>query len=322
MINKNPLFSKVVFSAAVSVLVLLPICIKEDGLYCRVLSMALFYGAVASAWNILALTGSVSLGHAAFFGLGAYGSALLSQQGISPYLSVFLGGLLGFFYAIGWDYSFGKLRGAPFALATLAAVEIPKVVIDNWYSLTSGSLGLFGIVPFPFIDFLNRSWNVSEDLRIQYYFMLLLGLIIGWVHRFAICSRWGWALRSTREEEIAASVLGVNVRKIRREALLLSAYITSLCGGIYSHLMGFVEPSLVFNVHISAMPLIISIFGGRYEVFGPMLGALILYPLDQVVFHPLLPVGHTVLYGLVLILTILFFPRGIGEWIHRRTGFV
>ena len=95
-----------------------------------------------------------------------------------------------------------------------------------------------------------------------------------------------------------------------------------MCGAVYAHLVGLLEPSLVFNLHISAMPLVLSIFGGRYQYYGPILGALILYPLDQLIFHPWLPAGHSALYGVVIMLTILFVPHGIAAWLQQRFKFV
>ena len=93
-----------------------------------------------------------------------------------------------------------------------------------------------------------------------------------------------------------------------------SAYLTGICGALFVHQLGLVEPPLVFSLHISALPLIFSIFGGLSRFYGPVLGALILYPLEQLVFQPLFPRGHAGIYGVVIILTILFFPQGIAVW--------
>lgn len=281
--------------------------------------MTFFYAALALSWNVYALTGSISLGHAAFFGLGAYGSALLSHYWqTSPYLTILFGGLVGAIYgAICWVV-FRGLRGARFALATLASVEIPRVIIDNWDSLTFGSLGLVGISSFTNLHFGGINIALGESLRAQYYFLFGFMLVVLSIHWKIMQSKWGWAIRALREEETAASMLGVNINFTHFATLLLSAFLTGLCGGIYAHLMGLIEPPLVFSLHISALPLILTIFGGRYLIYGPLLGALILYPLDQTLFHSLLPVGHSILYGLMIIFTLLFFPRGIGSWMQRR----
>jgi branched-chain amino acid transport system permease protein len=305
--------------AAVFALMTWPAFITGNALLCRVMGMACLYGAIALSWNILALTGAISLGHAAFFGLGAYGSALCSQYWHwSPYFTIFLGGTIGGIYGLVWHVSFQRLRGAAFALATLASVEIPKVIIDNWDSLTSGSLGMLGIAGLPPLNLGGITLKVDEDSQAQYYFLLIFALLVIYIHAKAVSSRWGWAVRSVREDEIAASTLGVDAPKIRLFALSLSAFMTGLCGAVYAHLMGFIEPALVFSLHFSALPLVLSIFGGRYQAFGPFLGALIIYPADQLLFHSLLPAGHAALYGLIIVISILFFPHGVGEWVQKK----
>ena len=296
-----------------------PFLFQNTALYYRVMTMTFFYGALALAWNVYALTGNISLGHAAFFGLGAYGSALLSYYWhTSPYLTIPFGGIVGALYGALWYAVFRSLRGARFALATLASVEIPRVIIDNWESFTFGSLGLIGISSLTTLRFGSIVVAVGESLRAQYYLLLCFTLLILFIHWKVMKSKWGWAIRALREEETAASMLGVNTNFIHFATLLLSAFLTGLCGGIYAHLMGLIEPPLVFSLHISALPLVLTMFGGRYLVYGPLLGALILYPLDQLLFHSLLPVGHSILYGLMIIFTLLFFPRGIGSWLQKR----
>jgi len=316
---KKPDPCAILSSAGASFLILLPMLLHEQDMYFRVLGMAFFYGALAFSWNLYALTGAISLGHAAFFGLGAYGAALSSHYWqLSPYGAVLLGGVLGTAYAILWSIAFKSLRGAGLALATLASVEIPKVIIDNWDSFTFGSLGIVGIPSFPSLHLGKLVLAFGQNLKAQYYLLLCFMLVVGFIHRKAIISGWGWAIRAVREDETAAAALGVSVWGTRFKALLLSAFLTSICGGMYAHLIGLIEPAMVFSLHISALPLVLSIFGGRYQSYGPLLGALILYPLDQFILHAWLPAGHAAVYGLVVILTLLFFPQGVGAWLQQR----
>lgn len=308
--------------AALLILVLWPLGVEKGSIYLRVMGMACFYGALAFSWNLCALTGSVSLGHAAFFGLGAYGSALANHYlDLSPCLSIPVGALLGAAYGVLWSVVFKHLRGAPFALATLASVEIPKVLIDNWESFTFGSLGLVGISSLPSLSVKGIVLEFGEDLKAQYYLLFALMLLIGGIHHQAIRSGWGWAIRAVREDEIAASSLGVNVFGTRFQSLVLSAFLTGLCGAFYAHLLGLIEPPLVFSLHISALPLVLSIFGGRYQPYGPLLGALILYPLDQLLFRSWFPVGHPALYGIMIMVALFCFPKGIAAWLHQRIRF-
>jgi branched-chain amino acid transport system permease protein len=227
------------------------------------------------------------------------------------------GAVCGAAYGLCWNIAFQGLRGASLALATLAAAEIPKILIDNWEGFTFGSLGITGLTPLPSLSWGRITIDWGREPRAQYFLMLTLLIGFGWVHRQAMNSRWGWAVRAVREDEQAAASLGIDVTLVRSWALLISALLTGVCGAMYAHLIGLVEPPLVFNLHLSALPLILSIFGGRYFACGPALGALILYPLDQVLFHSWLPRGHAGLYGLVLILTVLISPQGIAKWLRK-----
>jgi branched-chain amino acid transport system permease protein len=325
MLENTQVRNRPVFFALLLALLLLawPLLVNNAELYLQVLSMACLYGALALAWNLYALTGSISLGHAAFFGLGAYGSALLELQlHCSPALAIPLGALTGAGYGALLGLVFKRLRGAYLALAMLASVELPKTIADNWDSLTHGSLGLVGIPGLTVLLPGTAGQVPGRELATSYYLLLGLLFLVGWIHKHAMDSKWGWAIRSVRENEVAASMLGIDVFRTRFMALVLSSYLTAVCGAIYAHLVGLIEPSLVFNLHISAVPLVLSIFGGRYQFYGPILGALILYPLDQLIFHPWLPAGHSALYGVVIMLTILFVPHGIAAWLQQRFKFV
>jgi len=301
------------------VLMLWPLFVPGGDLYCRVLGWSFFFAALALAWNILALTGSISIGHTAFFGLGAYTSALMSHYThLSPFICVILGGASGMVYGALWHFVFKPLRGARFALATLASVEIPRVIVDNWEGLTFGSLGLVGIEAFSGVQPGGMDLSPGESLKSQYYLLLFMMASYLLIHHRAVRSRWGWAMRAVREDETAAGSIGVPVHRIRFCAVTFSAALTGICGAVYSHLMGLIEPSLVFSLHLSAMPLVLSIFGGRYQIAGPVLGSLILYPLDQLFFHAWFPSAHAALYGLVIVLTLIHFPSGIGTWLQKK----
>ncbi|MEJ5349621.1 MAG: branched-chain amino acid ABC transporter permease [Desulfosoma sp.] len=313
---KRTLFpSFILFWAVVLVLAVWPAITPHETLVCRVLSLAFLYAVMSMAWNLTALTGLISLGHAAYFGLGAYGVALMDHYGHSNLVwTLSAAALSAGIYGALCAAVFRNLRGATFALVTLASVEIPKVIADNWESITFGSMGLVGIAPLPAIRLAGSTLDLGANMRAQYYALLGVLLAGTWLHHKAIHSRWGWALRAIREDEQAAGVLGVPVHRLRWTAMTLSAVLTGLCGGLYAHLHGFVEPALVFSAHFSALPLVLSILGGRFRWYGPVLGALFLYPLDQFVLHPVLPAGHAAIYGLVIVAAVLFFPKGLGSW--------
>jgi branched-chain amino acid transport system permease protein len=302
-------------AAVALVLALWPLFFPDASLYFQVFGVACLYGTLALAWNLYALSGAISLGHAAFFGLGAYGSALLDCYfHWSTVSTIVLGSLASLVFGLLWAFSFRRLRGVYLGLASLAAVEVPKVIIDNWDSLTFGSMGMTGLSRLPILNLGGWQADLGSDLKAQYYLLLILAVLTAILVRQTMASRWGWALRALRENETAATAIGIRTDREQTKALLCSSYLTGICGALYVHILGLVEPPLVFSLHISALPLIFSIFGGRGRFYGPILGALILYPLEQLVFQPLFPRGHAGVYGVVIILTILFLPQGISVW--------
>ena len=300
------------FFSGIIVLILLPVFTGHNAYILQVFTHALLLAALALAWNILGISGSISLGHAAFFGIGAYSSALFCiKLNLSPWVSIPLAGL----FASGLGLIMGliclRLRGAYFALATLAFVEIPRVITDNWDSLTQGSMGLVDIPGLPSVHIGSLQINTASSMTGSYYFMLIYGFILLCLTGFVFRSNIGLALHAVREEEIAAESIGIRVDLFRMVSILLSAFLTGISGACYAHLVRYIEPGLVYGIHFSAIPMIFAICGGRFTIIGPALAALILYPLDQFVFHPLLPSGHEFLYGAVLIVTVLYMPKGL-----------
>jgi branched-chain amino acid transport system permease protein len=303
-------------AAGVLLLAIWPLIFPKAVQFHQVLGITCLYGALALAWNIYALSGAVSLGHAAFFGLGAYASALLNHYyHWSPLFTIPLGALAGVAFAVFWSWGFRRLRGVYLGLASLAAMEIPKTIVDNWDRLTYGSMGLVGLDRLPTLALGGLQVDFGMDLKAQYYLLLGVMLLAVMIHRESIRSRWGWTLRAIRENETAAAMLGIAPNRERDKALMLSSYLAGIAGGLYAHIMGLVEPALVFNLHLSVLPLVFSIFGGSTRVWGPVLGAFILYPLEQLILMPWFPMGHSAVYGLVIILTIFFFPKGIAAWL-------
>jgi len=303
-------------------LFLLPLVVRHNDYILHVFMQALLFATLALAWNILGMSGAISLGHAAFFGAGAYASALLSlDAGFTPWVAIPLGGLL----AAGLGLTMGlicmRLRGAYFALATLAFVEIPKVITDNWDGLTHGSLGLVGIPGLPALRIGAWHINIGDSITASYYFVYVYALLLLGLVAFLFRSNLGLALQAIREEESAAESLGIQADIYRSLCLFLSAFFTGISGACYAHLVRYIEPGLAYGIHFSAIPLVFAICGGRFTVIGPVLAALILYPMDQFVFHPLFPAGHEFLYGAVLILAVLFMPAGLWGTFSRNRDF-
>jgi len=316
---KNSHLAHLLLLLVLAILLALPLLSGGNDYVLQVFTHGLLLATLALAWNILGISGSISLGHAAFFGVGAYTSGILSLElGVSSWATIPTAGLAAVAVAmLVWLFCH-RLRGAYFALATLAFVEIPRVLTDNWNGLTRGSLGLVGLPGLPGLSLGSHYFDISASPIGSYYFVLSYGLLLLALVTLIFRSNLGLALQAIRQEETAAEALGIQVQRYRFLALLLSALFSGITGAIYAHLIRYIEPGMVYGLHFSAIPVIFAICGGRFTVIGPALAALVLYPLDQFLFHPLLPAGHEFLYGVVIILAILFLPSGFWGQLRKE----
>lgn len=289
----------------------LPVVSGQNGYVLQVYTQTLLLASLALAWNVLGISGAVSLGHAAFFGTGAYVSALLSTiQDLSVWITIPLAGVFAAALGMLAGLICMRLRGAYFALATLAFVEIPRVITTNWDNVTQGSLGLVGLPGLPVLHWGDWRLDMAASSTAAYYFVFAYAVIVLCIVGSIQRSSFGLAFQALREEETAALSIGIPVSALRLLALSASAFFAGICGACYAHLVRYIEPGLVYGLYFSAIPMVLAICGGRFTILGPALAALVIYPLDQFVFHPLLPAGHEFLYGLALVLTVLFFPKG------------
>ncbi len=290
----------------------LPPLIGFHPYYLYLFGTSFLWASVASAWNLLATGGQISFGHAAFFGAGAYASALLAPHaGLAPWLTLPFGSLLGAIIALPIGLMSRSLEGASLALATLAYAEALRTITRNWEALTGGEAGLIGVSS---LDFASRRVG-------SYYLSLLLlltALIVVWTLGR---SRFGLALAAIREREDRAQALGLAPTPVKLLAFALSGGLTGLGGALYAHTVGFIQPDLVFSPSFSLLPLIMATFGGTRTLLGPTLGALTLYLTSELVFHPLLPRLHQLPYALALIAVALALPAGLtGLFRARRSA--
>ena len=304
---------------ALAFLVALPVGLRFSRFYLLTLTYAYLFAALAVSWFLLARAGQISLGHAAFFGLGAYASALAALRlGISPWIGLILGTVVATLFAVPVGVVCFRFRGFYFALATFAAAEVAKAIVMNWDSLTYGAQGLVGIPGFGRLHV--GPWVVNFDLsRTPGYYLAwaFLALTLLVAHR-VIRSELGLAFTAVREDEEAAAAIGINPQRVKMIAFLISAAITGAGGALYAHLTHYLEPGLAFSVSISSLPLVMALFGGLASLAGPLVGGLLLYLTDQLVFQRLFPTWHQVWYGLTLIIVVLYMPRGLMGWFLRR----
>lgn len=281
-----------------------------------VLIMAL----LGQSWNIMSgYAGQFSFGHAAFFGLGAYTSSILYMEfGISPWLGMIAGmiiaalvglliGILSFRY---------KLRGDFFALVTLAFAEILRVLFNNTKAL-KGATGI--LIPYKDV------WAEFQFANDRIFYFIILGMVIVATVFIAVMSRrrFGIFLIAIKENQEAAGSLGVPVLQYKLAAMAISAAMAAMAGTFYAQYYGFIDPTVVFAASISVEAIVPCIIGGAGTLGGPLLGALVIIPLQELSNNLFEGINgmNMIIYGLLIVLFVVFCRDGIyGTVIHRLKG--
>jgi branched-chain amino acid transport system permease protein len=285
----------------------------------HVMILIFLYAFLGESWNILGgLAGQLSLGHAIFFGLGAYLSTLLSiNLNVSPWLGLIIAGFTSSMVGVVISYPVFhyKLRGAYFALVTLAYGEIFEKVATR-INLTGGALGL--VIPLK-----EESWWAFQfKQKIPYYYIIFALTVIAvgityWIKR----SRMGYLLAGIREDEDAAEALGVEITRYKLWATAISAFLTAVGGVFYAQYVMFIDPKTTLSVFLSIEIILRPIIGGMGTVFGPILGSFLLTPLSElarVVMGGGRSGVHLLVYGIALIVVCLLMPKGIAVVIGNR----
>ncbi len=312
--SRKPFHPRFYFPLALmAFLFVLPI-LPRNPFYEDLILMIFFWGTLAAAWNLVGgFAGQISLGHTAFFGIGAYTSTLLWLKfGLSPWLGMFAGAGLAILIAIGIGVPCFRLRSHFFALATIAFAEVLRYVASYWRGLTQGGVGL--LIPFKpgMENFMFRS-------KIPYaYIALGLMLLIILVSYIIRNSRFGFYLISLREDQDAAETLGVNTSRCKLIALIISVFFTAVAGTFYAQYLLFIDPDTVFSLPLSIELALLAIIGGLGTVIGPVIGAFILIPLDVLLRGYLGGISaglNFIVYGIVLVVAVIYFPRGVAGWL-------
>lgn len=297
-------------------LALVPLGIRNP-FYAHVVAMTFFYGALAGAWNILGgYAGQLSLGHAAFFGIGAYTSTLLSVTfQVSPWFGVIAGALLAALTALFVGYPCFRLRGPFFSLATIAFAEVLRILAIYFRDFTQGSVGI--LIPFK-PGFRNLMFRGKTSYA--YLAFALMALVLGstlLIER----SRLGHALTAVREDEEAAEALGINATRSKLLAALISAALTGIGGVFYAQYILFIEPYSVFALDLSIQLALVAIIGGVGTVAGPLLGSFLVTPLNEFLrvwlggtYRGL----HFMIYGCLLIAVVILMPQGVIAMVRDR----
>ena len=286
--------------------------VVRDAYFLDSLVLILLWGALSAAWNVAGgYAGQVSIGHASFFGIGAYSAALMVVRfGRGPWLGMFVGVIL----SIGAGFIIGflsnRLKGPYFALSTIAFSQVLLIGVSRWRGFTAGGEG----IPVPF-----RPGLATLGLgHVGWVYMALaIALVCYAVEVYLERSRVGYQLAGVREDEDAAEALGIATRRLKVGAITLSAALTSVCGSLWAQYVGFVDPSYVFSVDLSVRFALNAIIGGMGTALGPFLGSLLITSLETYLRATFSGVkaGFTgiylIIYGTALILVVRFVPEGL-----------
>lgn len=268
------------------------------------------WAGLALAWNIAGgYAGMISFGHAAFFGLGAYASTILSvHYGITPWIGMWAGALLAAAFGGALAMICARLRGPFFILSTLAAAEVVRIGALNWANLTGGAEGLSIL---PVVDATNMVFASKKT----YAVLLLVYLVVVYVlTKLLEGSRYGLYLFAARDDEEAANAAGINLLLARTSALCLSAFLTAIGGSLFAQYFQFLDPTHVLSPELSFQFALLPALGGIGTAIGPVLGAIILVPLSELLRSYLGSAAaglHLAIYGGVVIVVMLYFPAGL-----------
>jgi branched-chain amino acid transport system permease protein len=292
-------------SLLVGALLLLALPFLANAYIVTLVFLLAMWVAMASSWNLLSgYTGYVSFGHAGFFGVGAYTAAILITTYRWPWwLACLAGGGVCIVLAliIGWPAL--RLRGPYFAIALLGLSEVGRIVASVWDPVTRGGLGI--------------SLPPESDLLADYYAMLALAVLATALVYAVATSKTGLRLLAIREDETAAEVVGVPTTRYKLLAFTVSAAFPGVAGGLYAWQTSYIDPATVFSVSISVRTIASAMFGGAGTIIGPVVGAVLLNLLAEVLWVRF-PSLHPVLFGGLIMLILLVMPGGIMALLQKR----
>ncbi|MDO8654698.1 MAG: branched-chain amino acid ABC transporter permease [Undibacterium sp.] len=305
--------NKSIIAVLLAVYIAVPLAFGSDSYLMSMVVAAMVIGGIALSWALLGnLGGMISFGHAAFFGVGAYTSAILSMKlGVPVFVAILLGGVGAIVAALAM-LPVLRLRGPYFALAILAYAHIFRILATEWNSVTGGSGGLSNIPPLPTLfgyDFSSKTGS--------YLVILTIVLLCAAVYQYIRRSHYGLALRAMHESEDATRVVGVNSTLLKGLMLLVSAFMCGVVGAFNAHYINFLEPDYAFSGLWVTIPIVAAIFGGYRTISGPIIGAVVVYLIDQLIFKSIIPSGHQLVLGVLLVMMIVFSPDGLLSLVRK-----
>ena len=299
--------------AALAVALLIPLVTAGNVYFLTVLIIMLIFILFSSAWNFLTYTGQGSLGHAAFFGIGGYISTLVAAgSGLSPYLTIFAGGgaaaLVGLFIGV----ICVRLKEWFLAMVTFGfAIIIQVLVVSQFASATGGWDGISAPRLIPS--------SVPNYLMYEYYSILLIVILVILLFRYILNTRIGLAFSAIRENELEARAAGIDPVRYKLLAFMISAFFAGVAGALEIHYLGYITPE-IFGIDISFWPIIYSISGGLGTLAGPIIGVVVITLLWDGLQTLGLTYARFIIIGILLILIIIFLPKGLISLPERLEG--
>ncbi|MFG2745118.1 ATP-binding cassette domain-containing protein [Streptomyces chartreusis] len=306
MITVNRLRTAAI-AAAILLLAIFPL-VNGNAYWQNMAIMAFLLAIMASGWNIISgYAGYVSLGQSAFLGVGAYTTALLSiHTGVSPLLAAPVGGVVTAAVALILGMVGRRTRGIAFVIISYAFLELTALVVSNWSSLTNGNHGL--ALPLP-------TWNRDYLNWPFYYYLFALLIITVWGSWAIRRSKLGIGLAAIRDDESKADGIGVRTDRYKMFAFAASAFPIGVAGGVYAYYIAFLDPASMFDIVIAMQIVLAAHLGGVGTLWGPVLGAFMLEPLNQFTNQSLSGPDagswRLIIYGTLLAAIVLFFPKGV-----------
>lgn len=313
----SPATRNITWAAVALVVLSLPLFVA--GYHLHLLIMAAIFTILAvSLGVVIGYAGLLSLGHAAFFGIGAYTSALLFLHfGLSMWWGMLAAAVLASSVAFLLGALILRVRGNRFVIVTIAFAEIMRLVAHNWVDVTRGQMGLAGILP-PRLELAGHVVDLNVKENFYYVAVLIAALSIFALSRIAR-SPLGWGFLALRENETLGESIGVSAYRHAMIVFVIGAFFAGIAGSLYAHYINFIGPDLFYFSYTTIM-LVMVVMGGLGTIVGPFIGALVFTLLPE--YLRVASEYRLVFFGAILIVGILLVPRGLVELWERGVGFV
>ena len=299
--------------AGAIILFIIPVFVREP-YFIHLLILCMLYSIFALGWNLVTgYAGMKTFGHHAFFGFGAYVSALLSMHsGISPWITMWVGALIATVVGVAVGISVLRIRSVPHvAIVTLATAEIVRILIANFKDLTRGELSLWGYPLYEGFSLpLIGEVVFSASQRIPYYYLILVLFVLAIIANYLISrSKIGLALVMLRESEDAAASLGLNLTRYKLIVFGISAFMVGTCGAFYAHYIGVLTPTATVGIDLMILIVAMVLVGGLGTLGGPIIGAFVLTL--GVESMRVLGEYRMLIYGAMIMGCVMFLPNGL-----------